>query len=105
MHRARAAAAAAVNVMQLLFSFMNYHSRIIHYRSCHELPLLLLHELPLLFFFSFITVAVAILPPSPTFSPQPFPLETGIHQPHTAPPIAGRSCGLLLRDAAGAGGL
>ena len=95
MHRARAAAAAAlVAVLVAVVALASQR---------HATPLLL-HELPQPQN-SLITVAVAILPPSPTFSPQPFPLETGIHQPHTAPPMAGRSCGLLLRDAAGAGGL
>ena len=96
MHRARAAAAAAlVAVLVAVVALASQR---------HATPLLL-HELPQPQN-SLITVAVAILPPSPTFFlPAAVSTRTGHPPPHTAPPQAGRSCGLELRDAAGADGL
>ena len=72
-HASRARAAAAAALVAVLVAVVALASQ------RHATPLLL-HALPQPQH-SLITVAVAILPPSPTFSPQPFPLEAGIHPP------------------------
>ena len=72
-HASRARAAAAAALVAVIVAVVALASQ------RHATPLLL-HALPQPQP-SLITVAVAILPPSPTFSPQPFPLEAGIHPP------------------------